>query len=446
MLHPRRPWLLAPSFASPTAATCPTSTPRFSITAARRFISASISAAIRRKFIASRAPRASSKSPNTPSPISRNPAKTNPPAITPPAIRERCAKRIRRNGTRTTTPSPARNPSGRDSPIAALPGTKKNLTSGDFSKACATTSKSPKTPSSATTPPSPATWPTNPISARPPSPGTPPPTKSNPDHAFLLYGHDKSCPSFVLSCKDALLPSPEGWLFHRFPQLFRIPPLPQPVQIVPLLRFSPPYIFATTITSKFCLTSIDFGATLLLGNFCAVPGRTASHSAPCATLTSLLSFLTLTKCFFCNSFVLTFMHFHVCVPPTEETMNTIPDSSTLLPSFVKNDREPSRCHHRVSNGKRCRLPGSDSQLGLCLRHFTMSAAAALSRKNAHDDSEDFSAELLGHPSGLASTLEVKHFLSRLLVLVTSGRISPRRAAVLVYITNQLHFSHQSPRR
>jgi hypothetical protein len=26
------------------------------------------------------------------------------------------------------------------------------------------------------------------------------------------------------------------------------------------------------------------------------------------------------------------------------------------------------------------------------------------------------------------------------VLVTSGRISPRRAAVLVYITNQLHFS------
>src|SRR5260370_28452761 len=127
-------------------------------------------------------------------------------------------------------------------------------------------------------------------------------------------------------------------------------------------------------------------------------------------------------------------------------MNTNSESLTLLPVPREIDREPSRCHHRFSNGKRCRLPGSDSQLGLCLRHFTLSAAADLSRKHAHDDSEDFSAELLGHPSGLASTLEVKHFLSRLLVLVTSGRISPRRSPVLVYITNQLHFSHQTPPR
>jgi hypothetical protein len=121
-------------------------------------------------------------------------------------------------------------------------------------------------------------------------------------------------------------------------------------------------------------------------------------------------------------------------------MNMIPESSALQLSPVKTDREPSRCHHLFANGKRCRLPGSDSQLGLCLRHFTLSAAADLARKHAHDDTEDFSAELLGHPSGLATTLEVKLFLSRLLVLVTSGRISPRRAAVLVYITNQLHFS------
>lgn len=129
-------------------------------------------------------------------------------------------------------------------------------------------------------------------------------------------------------------------------------------------------------------------------------------------------------------------------------MNTLPDASTFLPSHTNTntDAEPSRCHHRFSNGKRCRLPGSDSQLGLCLRHFTLSAAADLSRKNAHDDSEDFSVELLGHPSGLASPVEVKHFLSRLLLLVTSGRISPRRATVLVYITNQLLFSQGNPRR
>jgi hypothetical protein len=140
------------------------------------------------------------------------------------------------------------------------------------------------------------------------------------------------------------------------------------------------------------------------------------------------------------------MHFHVGgAPLTEEKMNTDSPSSPLVRSHVEIDREPSRCHHRFANGKRCRLPGSDSQLGLCLRHFTLSAAADLSRKHAHDDSEDFSSELLGRPTELASTIEVKQFLSRLLLLVTSGRISPRRAAVLVYITNQLRFSHPRPR-
>src|SRR6266705_6229415 len=79
------------------------------------------------------------------------------------------------------TPSPARNPSRKVSTIAALPGTRKNLTSGDFSRGRETISKSLKTPFSATTPRSLATWPTNLISARLPSPGTPPPTKSNPD-------------------------------------------------------------------------------------------------------------------------------------------------------------------------------------------------------------------------------------------------------------------------
>jgi hypothetical protein len=58
----------------------------------------------------------------------------------------------------------------------------------------------------------------------------------------------------------------------------------------------------------------------------------------------------------------------------------------------------------------------------------LSAAADLSRKNAHDDSEDLSAELLGLPSERASAMELKQFLSRLLHLVAKGRISPRRAA------------------
>jgi hypothetical protein len=40
---------------------------------------------------------------------------------------------------------------------------------------------------------------------------------------------------------------------------------------------------------------------------------------------------------------------------------------------------------------------------------------------------------------------MKLFLARLLALVTKGRISPRRAAVLSYLANQLIHSHSAPR-
>jgi hypothetical protein len=39
--------------------------------------------------------------------------------------------------------------------------------------------------------------------------------------------------------------------------------------------------------------------------------------------------------------------------------------------------------------------------------------------------------------------DVKAFLARLVVLVAKGRISPRRAAVLAYITNQLLHTHRA---
>ena len=121
-------------------------------------------------------------------------------------------------------------------------------------------------------------------------------------------------------------------------------------------------------------------------------------------------------------------------------------SSTHSRPADTTDTEPSRCHHRFANGKRCRLPGLDSQLGFCLRHFTLSAAANLCRQKSHDDAEDLSAELLGLPTERASAMEVKQFLSRLVHLLAKGRISPRRAAVLVNITNQLRYSHSATHR
>ena len=95
----------------------------------------------------------------------------------------------------------------------------------------------------------------------------------------------------------------------------------------------------------------------------------------------------------------------------------------------------SRCRHYTVNGRRCRLPILDTRSGLCFRHASLPPA--------HSDSEDLSTELLPQFSEFESAADVKQFLARLLVLVTKGRLTPRRASVLAYITNQLLHSHSA---
>jgi hypothetical protein len=102
-----------------------------------------------------------------------------------------------------------------------------------------------------------------------------------------------------------------------------------------------------------------------------------------------------------------------------------------------------RCQHRFANGKRCRNSASQSHFGLCLHHFTVSAAVGASRQQSQSDSVDLSAELLGELSEFESASEINKFLAKLLVQVTKGRVSPRRASVLAYITNQLLHSHRA---
>ena len=97
----------------------------------------------------------------------------------------------------------------------------------------------------------------------------------------------------------------------------------------------------------------------------------------------------------------------------------------------------SRCQHRYKNGKRCRLPGSEAQLGLCPGHFRQRVARGLPPT---DDSSDLSQELL-RGIKFSSAEDVREFLTRLLVQMAKGRVSPRRAAVLAYVTNQLLHSH-----
>ena len=84
-----------------------------------------------------------------------------------------------------------------------------------------------------------------------------------------------------------------------------------------------------------------------------------------------------------------------------------------------------------------RLPGLASHSGFCLGHsYAKSAPPPL------NDSDDLSPDLLPQPSDFSNTGEIHAFLTRLLAQVTKGRISPRRAAVLAYITNQLLHSQR----
>ena len=122
---------------------------------------------------------------------------------------------------------------------------------------------------------------------------------------------------------------------------------------------------------------------------------------------------------------------------TTTTTNT---SSTLEAPAVASQNEPLRCLHRFANGKRCRQSGLESQSGLCSHHFRLSSVA-VAFPSSPVDSADLSAELLYDLSKFSSAEDLREFLTRLLVQATKGRVSPRRAAVLAYITNQLLHSH-----
>jgi hypothetical protein len=89
-----------------------------------------------------------------------------------------------------------------------------------------------------------------------------------------------------------------------------------------------------------------------------------------------------------------------------------------------------RCHHRYPNGSRCRLPAPGAELRSCNRH----AALAQNRSEAADLA---AATLTAGITEFRCADDVNEFLSRLLLAFAQDRISPRRAAVLAYITSQL---------
>ncbi len=109
--------------------------------------------------------------------------------------------------------------------------------------------------------------------------------------------------------------------------------------------------------------------------------------------------------------------------------------SASLPSPVPAD---SRCAYRFSNGKRCRRPGLESQSGLCSYHFGQRVIAP---PPAPSDFADLSEYLLPKVTRFTAAEDLRDYLTRLLFLMTEGRVSPRRASVLAYITTQLLHTH-----
>jgi hypothetical protein len=107
-----------------------------------------------------------------------------------------------------------------------------------------------------------------------------------------------------------------------------------------------------------------------------------------------------------------------------------PDAVRLAP---KNDSP--RCRNYTVHGRQCRLRVLETRSGFCFRHAKP--------QPAQSDTDDLSADLLGELSEFESASEINKFLAKLLVLVTKGRVSPRRASVLAYITNQLLHSHRA---
>jgi len=91
--------------------------------------------------------------------------------------------------------------------------------------------------------------------------------------------------------------------------------------------------------------------------------------------------------------------------------------------------DSSRCEHRFAKGTRCRLPVLNPNTAFCHRH-----AKLLENSRA---TADLAANLTDGLGEFTSAAPINDFLSRLLLLLAQNRISPRRAAVLAYITNQL---------
>jgi hypothetical protein len=99
----------------------------------------------------------------------------------------------------------------------------------------------------------------------------------------------------------------------------------------------------------------------------------------------------------------------------------------MTPKSPSSDFTPERCQHRTPTGRQCRSLVADPNSSFCVAH----AASEPS------DSEDFSVALTQKACRFQNAQGINHSLGELYTLCAQGRISPRRASTLAYISSLL---------
>ena len=99
----------------------------------------------------------------------------------------------------------------------------------------------------------------------------------------------------------------------------------------------------------------------------------------------------------------------------------------MTPKSLSSDFTPERCQYRTATGRQCLSPIVDPDSPFCPRH-------AFAQPN---EFEDFLAPLTNKACRFQNAQGVNHSLGALYTLLAQGRISPRRASTLAYISSLL---------
>ena len=99
----------------------------------------------------------------------------------------------------------------------------------------------------------------------------------------------------------------------------------------------------------------------------------------------------------------------------------------MTPKSSSSDATPERCQYRTATGRQCCSIAVDPDSSFCARHAG----------SEPDDSEDFSAALTDRAYRFQNAQGINRSLGTLYTLCAQGRISPRRASTLAYISSLL---------